>query len=170
MSFLEQPGFADDVRSVLTDLLGLPPAFMDYTVQYNALNGLPIPVSQLTGFSQFTVNSATVVTLESTTSLTYTDLATPGPTLSGLAAGHYVILVGAVARDAGGNGAFIAPSTGADAEGGETQSTGFSSIIGVSVHSFSSSSSSVSAKYRTNGGTSCSFLNRWILALKYANL
>lgn len=51
MSFLDSPGFADDVRSVLGDLLSLPQEFLNYIVQYGALNPLPIPLSQITGFS-----------------------------------------------------------------------------------------------------------------------
>lgn len=44
------PAFANAVYQVLSDTLNLPQQFVDYMVQYQALNGLPIPVSQITGF------------------------------------------------------------------------------------------------------------------------
>lgn len=147
----------------------IPQDFMAYVLDWIQTQRLTIPIGQVFGFSQFTVNSAEVGTQESTTSTTYTDLTTAGPTLDGLSAGKYVILVGAVAMDASGQGAFIAPSTGGDEAGGETQSSVFTSIMGVSTHALTSAGS-ISAKYRSNGGGTCTFLNRWILALKYANL
>ena len=57
---VDSPEFAEAVRQVLTDFLGLPQSFLDYTVQYAALNPLPIPISQITGWSNVVTGVSTV--------------------------------------------------------------------------------------------------------------
>lgn len=56
-----------------------------------------IPVTQVLGFSQFTAQAATrIATSESTSSTSYTNLATVGPTIGGLPSGKYVFLFGSI--------------------------------------------------------------------------
>lgn len=73
--FADQPGFADDVRSVLGDLLGLPQELLDYINQYIALNPLPIPLSQVTGYQNYV---ASVAAAPSGTLVPYAGASAPG--------------------------------------------------------------------------------------------
>lgn len=61
--WLADPSFADAIRTVLDDTINLPPEFMNYTVQYAAINPLPIPLSQITGFGNFVNNAITTAAL-----------------------------------------------------------------------------------------------------------
>jgi hypothetical protein len=135
--------------------------------------GLRTPVSQIIGFTQFAGHFATVGTQETTTSTTYTNLATSGPLIDGLPNGTYLVMTGAVAKSTTGNGAFMSVSlNGAvaqDSAGGETQSTAFTSIIGVSQQTLSAANNSLQSKYKVNAGDTGTYLNRWLFALKLAN-
>jgi hypothetical protein len=51
--------FRAAVREVLADVLGLPTDTLNYITQYAAMNPLPIPISQITGFTQFTGKTST---------------------------------------------------------------------------------------------------------------
>lgn len=136
--------------------------------------GLAIPITQIIGFSQFTANYASISTQDTTSSTSYTDLSsTTGPTLTGLSNGTYLVLVTAVAKDATGSGAFMSVSpnggTAQDIDGGETQTTVFTSIIGISKQTLSAGNNTLTAKYKSNGGGVCTFLNRQLFALKISN-
>lgn len=176
--FVDAPGFADAVRSVLSDLLNLPPQFMDYTVQYAALNPLPIPVSQLTGYSSQVPQSATPIeTTETTTSDSYVDLSTAGPQLTNLPDGHYTVVYGACAStDTASVGAIMSIDVNgvgaADADSTETQSLAFTSIMrAVPKLVDGGNNSTITCKYRTGtSGKTASFGLRWMYAVKYANL
>lgn len=62
MGYLDDPGFAAAVHAVLADSLALPDDFKNFVVQWQALNGLPVPISQITGFnlSSLTIPSGTM--------------------------------------------------------------------------------------------------------------
>src|SRR3990167_8443773 len=92
----------------LTHALRLPKDTIGYLVERIAMDGLQIPVSQLSGFTSFTAQAAEIVTEETTTSLTYTDLATVGPTKTGLPDGLYLLIYGAaMASSAAGNAVYV---------------------------------------------------------------
>lgn len=86
--------------------LEFPPEFKQWLADYVALQTPPLPISQVFGFQLQRARTATVDTSETTTSTSYTNLATTGPTLSGLANGWYLLVFGA---DASGTTASAAP-------------------------------------------------------------
>lgn len=63
--------------------------------------GLSTPISLVRGFQQFTAQTTARIGIgaaETTSSATYTDLATVGPQLTNIPDGQYLILFGALAR------------------------------------------------------------------------
>lgn len=174
-TFINAPGFADDVRTVLQDLLNLPPDFMNYTVQYAAVNPLSIPISQVTGFMQFTANISQVGSEEGTTSQTFTDLATVGPELEALADGQYAILFGASMQAPTSQDFLMGLSINGDAVDAdhvcETEVMSNLSLAHGLLTTLDSGSNSIVTKYRITGGSSPGDARyRWLLALKYADL
>jgi hypothetical protein len=163
------------VMEVLSDPMSLPPPFWDYMVQRWLADAPVFPISQVFGFTQFAAQTAVVATLESTTSTSYADLATAGPTLSALPDGKYVVVVAAAAdASAAGVDCWMSYSVNGDsATDARGSRVATASIAGLSMFSTVSlsnnGSSTLTAKYRTSGGTS-SFTNRCLFALKYGNL
>lgn len=155
----------------------IPPDFMAYVLDYIQVSRLQIPIGQVFGFSQFTARIAPdVLTQEATSSVTYTDLATVGPTLDGLPDGQYVILFGAAAVS---NGAGIGARVSFSLNGGAAQDA--SSILvedkqasisrGIIQALHNGSGNMIQLKYRVgNVANIGTFQNRWLLALKYGNL
>ena len=159
----------------LTHALRLPKDTIGYLVERMALDSLQIPVSQLSGFSTFTAQFAPIITAaQTTTSTSYVDLATIGPTLSGLPDGKYVLIWGCQAfcsassdeaiMAVGYNGA----ATDNTVQARTNQTVDYTSIVAFNIQTLSAGSNSVLAKYKT--GTSATFSNRSLLALKYDEL
>jgi hypothetical protein len=141
-----------------------------------------VTISSIIGFDQFTANVATDVgTNETTTSSTYVDLATVGPSLSGIPDGKYLVMFGftgkwtvaqtgqvmsvamngAAASDA--DACFVTPTT---TGGAGTEA----STMRVVAKTLSSGSNSIVSKYRaTQAGNTANFEFRWLVALRYAN-
>lgn len=136
-----------------------------------------IPVTQIIGFSQFTVQVATTITAsQSTTSATLTDLATPGPTLDGLSAGSYLVLWGCDAESSStssnaGMAITIGPSFSSTiAAGAIANGASPYSVMRFAAVTLSGSQSSLHAKYQSSDGVAtASFANRGLIAIKYAN-
>lgn len=153
------------INNIYTDI---SPTALGQLVDYITQSGIPIPVTQIVGFTQFVSNRAVVTTAESTTSGSYTDLATAGPTITNLSDGKYLVIVTAVST--GGNTGYISPSvngsTPSDADGANVGGGG--SMIGVSTQTLSSGNNTVKIQYKTNGLT-MTFSNRNLVVLKYAN-
>ncbi|MCR4338323.1 MAG: hypothetical protein NUW01_00390 [Gemmatimonadaceae bacterium] len=80
----------------MTHSLRWPKDTIGYLAERISLEGLQIPVSQLSGFSGFTARVAdTVVTQEDTTSTaSWVDLATVGPSLTSIPDGKYLAIWG----------------------------------------------------------------------------
>ncbi len=179
--FQSDPGFREAVVEILTDPLGLPQTFMDYTVQYAAMNPLPIPITQVTGFTQFTVQPvAAVNTQENTLSATYTDLATVGPVLTGIPDGKYLILFGcniiAFTTNFGSYASVKVNATEAiDADSIYTSFNAFAGLTGIGASRAitkslaNGGSNTLTMRYRVDNGGTGGWGRRWILALKYAN-
>lgn len=135
-----------------------------------------LAITSILGFTQFTATHAEVGTRETTTSATYADLATVGPTLTGVGPGTYVILYGAGSfNSAAANACWISVSlngaAATDGDGSRVDSlatTGEQSQVRGLVKTLSLASNSVTVKYKTGGGTA-SFENRWLIAIKAAN-
>ena len=152
-----------------------PPRFKSWLVDFIAVNIPQIPISQIVGFSQFTANQVQVVTSETTTSLTYTNLATDGPTISGLSKGTYLLLFGGIIENSVGSHAFISVSVNgatpveADAASAEPISTTADFNLSRAVtKSLDAASNTVKLQYRVGAGTG-TFYNRWLVVLRIGN-
>ena len=162
----------------LTHSLRWPKDTISYLVERMALDGLQIPVSQLSGFTSFTPLLASIAGQGSLTVVnTWSDLSDEaGPTLSALPDGRYVILWGVE---------FAGGASGANAQAGvkvnsteavltEAVTQGTIDFVGVSkaiVKDLSNgdNNSLTLRYYQTTAGTTLG-RRRWIMALKYANL
>lgn len=138
--------------------------------------GLHVPITQVLGFSQFTAQTATsVFTPESTTSTTYTDLATAGPTLSGLPDGKYVFFYGSAAKVTGAEEAGMAIQVNSDAVNDTNdacvgQANAYQAMsIAVTKTLSTGGNNTVTAKYHSLAGASVTFARRWLIAIRYAN-
>ena len=156
--------------------LMLPADFMSYIVDYVQTSRLIIPIGQVFGFSGFTAQASDfIATSETTTSNTYTNLATVGPTLDGLAAGRYVIFLTSLSAiaTAGGQAYMSVSVNGAAASDTGSSQVWTSTFASVTVPSLVTLSNpggnSLVAKYRSSNGSTATFSNRQIFALKYAN-
>lgn len=134
-----------------------------------------IGISNILGFSQFTANSNSVITAETTTSASYTDLATVGPTLTGLPDGQYIILYGAASSSSatGTQTAFVSVSvngaTAVDNDGAENQNNAIASVARAITSTLSNGgNNTITLKYRSTSGTA-TFAFRWLIALKFDN-
>lgn len=149
-----------------------------YLAERLVLAGLNLPITQVQGFEAFTARSELVQTDETTTSTAYTNLATTGPTLDGLPNGEYLILVGCFAKASGGaaEGARMSievnGAAAADADSCISSSTGDVSVMRPTLKTLSSANdNTVVAKYRsTDGGSTATFSERTLVALKYQNI
>lgn len=155
----------------------VPETFMAYVLDFIQTNNLILPIGQIFGFSQFTAQASTSITVSETSSATaYGNLSTDGPTLSSLPDGQYVVFVTAWAASSNAtyaaytsvsvNGA--APSDN-DAAISDTQT--FQSVQGVSLQTLSNlGDNSLKMQYKVaNGAATGSWSNRRILALKFSN-
>jgi hypothetical protein len=164
----------EEIRQYLQDPLGFPEEYKGWLPEWITQAGIDVPISQVIGFSQFQVQPANnVLTSETTASTSYTDLATVGPSLSGLADGQYLLLYGCFSRNSGADLAVYAPSVNGAAaadvdQGGQEGAAGAYTMRAVTKDLAADGNNSVVLKYKVGGGTG-TFLNRWMLALKYAN-
>lgn len=187
-------------RKQLQRMLGfpedLPMKYKQWMTDYLAVNGLEIPISQVRGYenavqaivdtsiagamSQFQsqIYSATVGgAAESTSSASYTNLATTGPTISGAADGSYIIWLGCfLYADADVRGAMslsINAGTAVDADAVQAGVDGLAgdevrmSISRAVTKTLSGGSNTIQAKYKKIAGSGDpNFSDRWIIALR----
>ena len=133
----------------------------------------PAPVVQQQSFLQFVPTAATpVITNEATASVTYADLATSGPSVSGLPDGHYLVLFGAAIDPSVADYGFMSisangssPSDNDAAVSIANAAASRATITTLTAHG----NNTVKAMYRTNSGTSA-FAYRWLVVIKYSNL
>lgn len=165
----------------MADLLSLPPTFMDYTVQYGALNPLPIPMSQITGYQSFVNNavmdalfitsSADVVVGISGSNAPGSGASGPGPEISDLPAGDYFVIAGADMATAFGSQCTltVSPATLITLGGGLTiQSTAKATAW---TNSTDGTNLTSTLAVGMNGGSSneaYEVVNAWMIALKFA--
>jgi hypothetical protein len=139
--------------------------------------GIHIPISQILGFSQFVLKYATVDAGEATTSTTFTDLATVGPSLTGLSNGTYAVLFGCWGQSTDAtqparmsisvNGVAAAAGDGIQIPSSAAQ---MSSMRLIQETLSSGGNNSIAAKYCVAGGVNtATFAHRWIAALRVAN-
>jgi hypothetical protein len=177
---LADPNIVEQIYEVLSQPMDLPSTFWDYATQ-NWLKDAPVfPISQVFGFTGFVFQPAVLIgTTENVTSTTYTDLATVGPTLSGLADGNYAIFFGAALIPATGDAAFASvqvnstPAVDADeivvAVAAATPGVDVSTSRLLLKSLSNGNQNTLTMKYRCQT-TSAQFGSRWLVAIKYANL
>lgn len=161
-------------RRLFANVLRFPKEFKTWLADYVALNIPDIPVSQLIGFSGFTVKVATRVnTSETTTSATFTDLATVGPQLTGLADGQYMFVAACSILSSTGQDTFagvkVNSTDPADADCAVLLASGANlGITFVSATLAAGGNNTVKVVYRTAGGTA-TFARRQLVGLRFGN-
>ena len=166
---------------LLRDVLGAQ-SYKDFATWLKDLLvvlGFEVPISQIQGFAGFRPTVATpVLTQETTTSTSYTDLATVGPAIAGLADGVYEIKFGASAANAGTG---IASRMSVSVNGGAASDNDCTLSGGVANHNSADSrvvvktlqndnNNTITAKYRSgNAAGTAFFQNRWLVATRVAN-
>ncbi len=141
---------------------------------YFEQNPPAIPITSILGFTQFTASSSTVVTSESTTSTSYTDLTTTGPEVTGLSDGQYIVFFGAnSSNNTAGASALVSVSI----NGAAASDNDFAGMAGTDQMSVckavpktlsAGGNNSVRLKYRA-GSNTASFARRWLVVLRYGN-
>jgi len=168
---------ADEVKLVqrlLGDPTVLPQVFKTWLSAYVETNPPILPISQIVGFTQFTPNQVLTSGAVSTTSNTYVSLS-GGPTFSNLADGLYLLLYGAQSNPTTGNLLYVSPSvnsaTPSDTVAATVSTGGSISIMSATTVSLSNNGvNTVELQYKSSGGANSQFANRFLIAIKYANL
>jgi hypothetical protein len=177
------------VQRILSRAETFPEAFWSALIQKIGLDGLPIPPSQVQGLTRLNdqveanrveVFSDYVATIGQSTSGTFIDLATTGPTVSDLAAGSYLINYGSLMGNNAGvdgwttqmgiaiNGAAVNTSLGHFIYNGKTAGTFFEASLSLSG-SFTTTlaeGDDLQAKYRVSNGGTGQWQNRFLVATK----
>lgn len=176
---LGDPGRLD---AVITAVLGDPnrvfrlvPQLFGYLSSWIEQSGIQIPASQIPGFSQYLAQFNQVSTEQTTTSTSFTDIGTTGPSLSGLPDGQYLLIWGATLKTSTTAQAALmglqVNATGASAAEAVTSKAAdyTSGVYGTTKTLSNGGNNSLTAKYEIGGAGTASFLNRWLLALRFAN-
>lgn len=173
------PWFLTQLHAALKlPLFSVPKPFETWMIDKVASSGFDLPISQVVGFSQFTAQAASPVqTSESTTSTSYADLATAGPSISGLADGAYVVFFGCVARNSsastGGTADMSVKVNATEASDNDyirINHDGNTSIGRAIVKTLDGGgNNTLTARYKKAGDGTAFFEHRWMIALRYAN-
>jgi hypothetical protein len=137
---------------------------------------LSLPISQVLGFTTFVAQTTDPVnTAEATGSTSYTNLATVGPTLTGISDGLYVVLFGCrISHSLGGGDAGLMSVQGNAVAATDTNAinsnatTQVGTNVAFQLHELRANSNTLTAKYRTTAGTA-TFDGRTMLAIKIGN-
>ena len=157
----------------------VPEGFMAYVQDFIQTSRLTIPIGQIIGFAQFLGQSKFVNPSQSTTSTSFTDLATVGPELLTLPDGKYVVAWGCTINNGTGgsdNSSMVVYANGTQLEDPDGNFPGIvtNSVANVPACVFAvvdmknSGNNSLVAKYKVSAGTG-NFGQRWLFALKIAN-
>jgi hypothetical protein len=168
----EQVNLSDREIQTLDKLLSapifFPDAFKTWLTDFVATNIPQIPYSHFLGAQANLARSADAVSAsQSTTSSTYTDLTTAGPSLALLGDGTYLVFFGS---SLDGQGAYCAVSvngaTPSDDDALHEAEIGVSGGRAVFVTLKNSGNSTLTMKYRKEGGANATFANRWMSVLR----
>jgi hypothetical protein len=162
-----------DVRRLFGHPEDFPPEFKEWLIDFIAVNIPQIPISQITGFGQYTAFVGTRVDGQnSTSSSSYVELDSGHPQITGLGKGSYLIYHGCALEA---SGALITAR----------QSLKFNDEVavsdhailgeGTSIHSasrvvqktFDGSNNTIKCVYQQEGGGTAFFELRWLIAIKY---
>ena len=161
-------------RALSAPLQSIPKEFETWLIDRIAVLLPLIPISQVVGFTQFTAQDApNVLTQQSTTSTSYTDLSTVGPQLTGLPDGQYIIFFGANQFSVGAEPNMSIQVNATAASDDDRVVTG----AGTAAHQSraviktldNAGNNTITVKYKSNSGGSVTFFNRWMFALRIAN-
>lgn len=137
--------------------------------------GLSLPVSSIQGYARDAPQQAFTPAGESTSSTTYTDLATVGPEITNLSAGRYLAIFGCIYDSASGSDGFMSPSVNGavpidnDAAYAKASVANRYNIVrGLIVTLSGSNTNTITMKYRVSGTTN-SFENRWLVLTRVSN-
>jgi len=164
----------------VSSIFDIAPNVLDELRAHLEMSNLAIPVTQLLGWSQFEPHKApTIDDVETTTSTTYVDLATEGPTLSGLPPGQYLVLFGFTGSNSvDGTATIMSFATDGAAISSDTNpgivmnsNVKDCSVLGFATVTLSGDrvgGHELKAKYKVDGGTGTYFYRR-LVAFKFAN-
>lgn len=162
----------------ITSIFDVSAEFLGQLRLWLEQNPPSIAITSILGFAQFTAQLARVVTgsSETTGSSVYGDLATVGPTLSGLPNGQYVMLYAAQAMtDTLGHSAIVNVSFNGQAPAANdlasVGTTAGSYAVGFTTVSLKNGNNTAQLKYANDstGSSIASFNRRALLAIKFAN-
>lgn len=156
------------VDMLLSTPLFFPDALKTWATDWFATNIPLIPYTQFLGARLNIAKSGNfIVTGEATASGTYTDLATVGPTISGLVDGDYLIAFGAWMS---GQGAWVSRSINGAAASDDFGINESDSVLAAAradiVNLKNNNVNEIKLKYRRDGGASPTFARRWIVAVR----
>lgn len=161
-------------RKFYLNLLHIPKEFETWILDRYAISDSPISASRISG-SSLGFYYASVATDESRANSAYGDLATVGPSLTGLPDGSYAVVHGCVIHSAAAGSGIMSYSingaTAADADRCQWNGTDAVSVSTIRNQTLSNTgNNSLVAKYRSSGiGDTRNFLLRFIAALRYLN-
>jgi hypothetical protein len=168
------PGKQPVITSILRDFSA---EALNELRQWLEVNPPAIPIYQLPGFTQFTAKaSAPINVAESTTSASFVDLATVGPTLDRLPDGQYLVLWGALISTSGPNAAYMGVSVNAGAVDVVNLLSTLGTALAPGAYATTKTlngggNNTIRAKYAVQtAGQTGTFHLRWIVALKFANV
>lgn len=158
----------DLMRRMFKATLRHPKEFKAWLLDYTSMN-IEVPVAQLIGFSQFLANPATTITAsESTSSESYTNLTTTGPTVTGLSDGRYIVSYGGYITGDAGSMSVMKNATEAS-DNDRILGTGIGARS-IDVSLAGGGNNSLTVRYKTNAPASTTtFANRWMMVLRYGN-
>lgn len=168
-------------EGLLKDPIKWPSSTKSWLANWLPLELPDIPISQIVGFSNYTIEVATTITTqENRTSATYGALTTAGPSLTGMPAGQYIFFFAfAGTNDTSGKAALMnvsfngaTPGTDNDAAwAANTPGTQNTSAMSFVTQTFTADNNSATAVYRTEAGTgeTARFSRRRLAALRIGN-
>jgi hypothetical protein len=164
-----EPKDREKLESFLKHPVFFPEEFKSWVSDWFATNIPKIPISQIYGFKVQSVKSAPdILAAQATTSTSYVDLTTIGPTLSQIPNGFYLVLFGANVWVATDNQKHMslsvdgAAASDADAMISQGHASGRSVLVDLTNGDHQHT---LTAKYRAATGTG-TFADRWLQALK----
>lgn len=156
-------------------MLQIDDRFIGYLAERLVLSGLNLPISQIQGFSGFSAQFDEITTDENLSNqMTYTDLATVGPSLDDLENGLYAVTHGSVIAGTALtpyymslsiNGASATDALACWHRNGDETSVSRGNLI-----TLSDDTNTIVAKYRTGDASTGGWQNRWLQAIKISNL
>jgi hypothetical protein len=152
-----------------------PKEFGAWIQEYMAVNGV-ITQSQVQGLANLTVTASETLSAspETTGSTSFTDLATQGPFITGMADGTYLVFISAIAQNNAGAasimGVRVNDTEATDANSGIASSAYWTNIFSAFVASAQNGNNNTfDARYRVDSASTGTFQHRRIFVLRVGN-